>query len=92
MKTSESVKFYGTGTSDLYYKIYDVVFTLSYRSKEVTVESIHRHLLSSARRRKYDVVNFIILATGGACDRNVVIVSRLLHNFASKNRPGISSK
>ena len=48
------------------------------------MESIHRHLLSSVRRRKYDVVNFIILATGGACDRNDVIVSRLLHNFASK--------
>ena len=76
--------YVGNVTIGLYYKIYDLVFTPLYRSKEVTVESIHRHLLSSARRRKYDVVNFIILATGGACDRNVEIVSRLLHNFASK--------
>ena len=47
-----------------YYKNYDVVFTLSYRSKEVSVEGIHRNLLSSVRRRKYDVVNFIIQAPG----------------------------
>ena len=30
-----------------YYKIYDVVFTLLFRSKEVSVEGIHRDLLSS---------------------------------------------
>ena len=46
-----------------YYKIYDVVFTPLYRSKEVSVEGIHRDLLSSVWQRKYDVVNFIIQAT-----------------------------
>ena len=51
-------------SSALYYKIYDVVFTLSYRSKEVSVKSIHRYLLSSVRRHKYDIVNFILQATG----------------------------
>ena len=45
-----------------YYKIYDVVFTPSYRSKEASVEGIYRNLLSSVRRHKYDVVNFIIQA------------------------------
>ena len=44
-------------TSGLWYKIYDVIFTPSYRSKEVSVESIHRCLLSSVRRRKYNVIN-----------------------------------
>ena len=53
----------GNVTSGLYYKIYDLVFTPLYRSKEVTVESIHRHRLSSVRWRKYDIANFIILAT-----------------------------
>ena len=48
----------------LYYKIYDVIFRLSYRSKKVSVERIHRHLLSSVRWRKYDVVNSVILAIG----------------------------
>ena len=36
----------------LHYKIYHVVFMPLYRSKEASVESIHRFLLSSIRRRK----------------------------------------
>ena len=53
-------------SSGLYYKIYDVVFTPSYTSKEISVKSIHRYQLSSVRPRKYNVVNFIIQATGEA--------------------------
>ena len=41
----------------LYYKIYNVVFTPLYRSKEVSVESIHRYLLSSVRRRRLKFYN-----------------------------------
>ena len=44
-------------------KIYAIVFTPSYRSKEVYVEGIHGNLLSSVGRRKYDFINFIIQAT-----------------------------
>ena len=47
-----------------YYKIYNVIFMPSYRSKEVSVEGIHRNLLTSVWRRKYDVVNFVTQATG----------------------------
>ena len=36
---------------DLYYKIYDVIFTHSNRSKEASVESIHRYLISSVQHR-----------------------------------------
>ena len=38
----------------------------AYRSKEVSVEGMHRNQLSSVRWRKYDIVNFIIQATGQA--------------------------
>ena len=48
----------------LYDKIYDAVFLPLYRSNEVSVDSIHRYILSSVRWHKYNVVNFIILATG----------------------------
>ena len=54
-----------------FYKIYDVVFTPSCRSKEVSVEGIHRNLLSSVRWRKYGVVNFIIQATGISFDLKI---------------------
>ena len=40
-------------TRDLYYKIYDVVFTPSYRSKEVSVEGTYRNLLSYVGRHKF---------------------------------------
>ena len=39
-------------TSRQYYKNYGVVFTPLYRSKEGSVESIHRYLISSVRWRK----------------------------------------
>ena len=41
----------------------------SYRSKDISVEGIHRNLLSSVRQRKYDVANFIIQATGHSTDQ-----------------------
>ena len=36
----------------------------AYRSKEASVEGMHRNLLSSVWQRKYNIVNFIIQATG----------------------------
>ena len=47
-----------------YYEIYDVVIAPLYRSKEVSVEGIYRNLLNSVWQHKYDVVNFIIQASG----------------------------
>ena len=49
--------------SGQYYENYNLVITPSYRSKEVSVEGIHRNVLSSVQRHWYDVINFIILAT-----------------------------
>ena len=51
-------------SSGLDYKIYSVVFTQLYRSKEISVESVHRYLLSPVRCRKKDDINVTIQATG----------------------------
>ena len=50
--------FSGTSIVKIRHRFYAV-----YRSNEVSVEGIHRNLLSSVRRCKYDVVNFTIEAT-----------------------------
>ena len=47
-----------------YYKICDVIFTPSYRAKSMSMDALHSYLLWSVQRCKYEVVNFIIQATG----------------------------
>ena len=49
--------------SGLYYKNYDGVITMSYTSKETSMNAHHRNLHSSVRRRNYAVVIVIIQAT-----------------------------